>query len=136
MGSKILYWSGIIACVALMVSCFVEWASFDIGGEKVAFSGFYSFNNYYGKPGKFLAGAGFISLALMLTPKLWAKRTNLFVCALTVGYSIKTYILYTSCYNAYCPEKRAGIYVMIAASVVMLIASIFPELTMRKKVDN
>jgi len=136
MGSKILYWLGVIACVVLIVSCFMEWAYFDIGAEKVEFTGFYSYQNYYGKPGKFLVGAGTIALLLMLLPKLWAKRVNLFVCALTVGYTIKSYILYTSCYNAYCPTKELGIYLMLGSSIVMLIASVFPELTVKKKIDN
>ena len=133
MGTKILYWLGIVACIALIVSCFVEWAYFDINAEKVEFTGFYSYQNYYGKPGKFLVVAGAIALLLMLLPKLWAKRVNLFVCALTVGYAVKTYILYTSCYNAYCPEKRAGIYLMLGSSLVMLMASVFPELKMKPK---
>jgi len=136
MSSKILYWLGIVACVALIGSCFIEWAWFDIGGKKIEFTGFYSFENYYGKPGKFLVGAAAIVGVLMLIPKMWAKRTNLFLCALTVGYAIKTYILYTGCYNAYCPEKAAGIYIMITSSVMMLVASVFTELTVKKRIDS
>ena len=136
MGARILYWLGIIACIVLIASCFMEWAWFNVEGKKESFTGFYSYQNYYGKPGKFLVGAGAIALLLMLLPKLWAKRVNLFVCALTVGYTIKSYILYTSCYNAYCPEKELGIYLMLGSSLVMLVASVFPELTVKKKIDN
>ena len=136
MGQKILYWLGVIACVALIASCFMNWAYFENGMEKGHFTGFYSFQNYYGKPGRFLVGMGVIALVLMLLPKLWAKRTNLFVCALTVGYSIKTVILYSGCYYAYCPQREAGIYLMVVASIVMLVASVFPELTVKKKIDK
>jgi hypothetical protein len=71
----------------------------------------------------------------MVLPKIWAKRANLFVCALGVGYAIKSYILFASCYNAYCPEKRVGLFLMLAATIIMLLASIFPDLKL-KPTDN
>ncbi|MEO7767939.1 MAG: hypothetical protein ABIS01_10950, partial [Ferruginibacter sp.] len=78
-----------------------------------------------------LVAIGIIVTIFMLLPKVWAKRANLFVCALGLGYAIKTYILYVSCYNAYCPEKKTGIFLMLAASIVMLIASAFPQLELK-----
>lgn len=95
------------------------------------FTGFHSYQNNYGRPGKFLVTIGLIAITLMLLPKIWAKRTNLFVCALGVGYAVKSYILFTSCYNAYCPEKKLGIFLMLAATIVMLIASALPSLSLK-----
>jgi len=97
------------------------------------FTGFYSFQNQYGKPGKFLCFNAVIAFTLMMLPKVWAKRTNLFVCALAVGYAIKTFILFTSCYNAYCPEKKAGIWLMFLATFLMLLSSAFPDLKIKKE---
>ena len=126
---KFINWLGLAGCIALVVSCFLPWAYYaDIHQH---FTGFYSFKNEYGKPGKFMVVFGAVSFALMLLPRLWAKRVNLFLCALTVGYTIKTYILFSSCYNNYCPETEPGIYVMLVASVLMLTASIFPQLPAR-----
>ena len=117
---------GIIACVILIVACFLPWAYYaDI--NKV-FTGFFSEKNAYGKPGKFLTFFALISIYLIFTPKVWAKRTHLFFAALTFGYAIKTYTLYTSCYNAYCPEKRLGIFLMVFCCAVILVVSIFPDL--------
>ena len=128
---KILHRVGLAACVLLIVSCLMPWAYYaDI---KETFTGFYSYQNQYGKPGKFLAFIALVCFALMLLPKVWAKRTNLFVCALGVGYAVKTFILFTSCYNAFCPEKRAGIYVMLLTSLIMLVAAVFPDLKLGKK---
>ncbi|CAN5685465.1 hypothetical protein BH11BAC3_BH11BAC3_17760 [soil metagenome] len=97
------------------------------------FTGFYSYKNNYGKPGKLLVLIALIVLTLMLLPKIWAKRSNLFVCALAVGYSIKSYILFSSCYNAYCPDKKAGLYLMLFTTIVMLVASAFPNLSLENK---
>ena len=133
---KILHWLGLTACIILIFSCFMPWAYFAdphiVGEANKTFTGFYSYQNNYGKPGKLLVTTGVIVLLLMLLPKIWAKRTNLFLCALVVGYAIKTYILFVSCYNAYCPEKRIGIFLMLIASIVMLIAATFPKLSLKE----
>jgi len=132
---KILHWIGLTACIILIVSCFMPWAYYadaNITDEAHrTFTGFYSYGNNYGRPGKMLVAIGVVVFTLMLLPKIWAKRTNLFVCALGVGYAVKTYILFVSCYNAYCPEKKAGIFLMLIASVVMLVSSAFPHLTLK-----
>ena len=117
---------GLLGCALLMVSCFLPWTYY--ADLNKTFNGFFSEQNNYGKPGKFLIAISLLALMCMLLPKIWAKRTNLFICALGVGYAIKSYILFTSCYNAYCPEKRIGIFLMLIASIVMLVASAFPKL--------
>ena len=123
---KILNRAGIAACIVLIVSCFVPWVHYaDIDQT---FTGFYSFKNQYGKPGKFLVGAGVIVLTCMLVPKVMAKRINLFLSALTLAYAVKTYILFTSCYNNYCPEKLPGIYIMLIAAALMMVAAVFPNM--------
>ena len=122
---------GFVACLLMVVACFMPWAYYaDI---KETFTGFYSFKNNYGKPGKFLTLFAVIAFILMYLPKVWAKRINLFVCAVSLGYAIKSYILFTSCYNAYCPEKKAGIFLMLVMAVLMLLAAIFPDLKMKDK---
>jgi hypothetical protein len=128
---KILQRIGLLACILLVVACFMPWAYYaDI---KETFTGFYSYKNQYGKPGKFLTLVAVLAFTLMYLPKIWAKRSNLFVCAIGVGYAIKSYILFTSCYNAYCPEKKMGIYLVLLSTIVMLIAAIFPDLKMKGK---
>ncbi len=131
MAVKYLHWLGIAACITLIISCFLPWVYYaDI---KETFTGFYSYQNQYGKPGKFLAILGVITLIFLLLPKVWAKRANLFICALTVAYAVKTFILFSSCYNNYCPEKLFSLYLMLFSTVVMLIAVIFPDLKMTEK---
>jgi hypothetical protein len=123
---RYLHWIGIAACVTLIVSCFLPWVYYaDI---KQTFNGFYSYDNHYGKPGIFLSLFAVLILVFMLLPKVWAKRTNLFIAALTVAYGIKTFILFSSCYNNYCPEKLFSLYLVVFCTVCMLLASVFPKL--------
>ncbi len=129
--TKIFYWAGIAACIVLMISCFVPWTYHaDLGKT---FNGFFSEQNQYGRPGKFFIFFGVIILVLMLLPRIWAKRVNLFLTAFLLAYGIKTYILFTSCYNAYCPDKRAGIYIMLFSTVLMLLGAIFPNMKLMAK---
>jgi hypothetical protein len=131
MKSKMFYWAGIAACIVLMVSCFIPW-TYHADVNKT-FTAFFSEQNQYGKPGKFLIFFGAVILLLMLLPKVWAKRTNLFLTAFLLAYGIKTYIRFTPCYNAYCPEKKAGIYIMLFSTAFMMLGAIFPNMKLMAK---
>ncbi|MFT3681119.1 MAG: hypothetical protein QM791_12645 [Ferruginibacter sp.] len=129
--SKVLHYTGLAACIALVIACFLPWAYFaDINQT---FTGFYSYKNEYGRPGKFLTFVAVAVFIQMLLPKVWAKRVNLFLCALGLGYAIKTYILFSSCYNAYCPEQKPALFIMLVSAILMLAASIFPDMKMEEK---
>ncbi len=131
MGATYLHRAGLLACIALIASCFFPWAYFaDI---QQSFTGFYSYQNQYGKPGKFLLLVAVTAFVLFLVPKVWAKRTNLFVCALGVGYAIKTYILFVSCYKAYCPEQKPALYTMLLSIILMMVAAVFPDLKLNEE---
>lgn len=123
---KYLHRIGIAACLMLIISCFLPWVYY--ADLNQTFSGFYSYQNEYGKPGKFLVFFGVLILTFMLLPKVWAKRANLFICAITLAYAIKTFILFGSCYNNYCPQKLFSLYLVVGCTVIMLIASGFPDM--------
>ena len=97
------------------------------------FTGFFSEKNSYGKPGKFFIFFALVSCVLILLPKVWAKRAHLFLSALFVGFAIKTFILFTSCYNAYCPEKEYGIFLVIISCIIILTVAIFPSMKIEKE---
>ena len=116
---------GIISSIVLVFSCFLPWVFY--ADLNTYFTGFFSEKNIYGKPGMFFTFIGLASIVLIYLNKVWAKRTHIFLCALNIGYLIKTYILYTSCYNAYCPEKKPAIYLLIVSCLMLFISSIFPD---------
>ncbi len=118
-------WIGMFACLALVVVCFLPW-TYHADLQKT-FTGFFSEKNAYGKPGKYIVIFCAVAVLLFLAGKVWAQRTLLFVSGLLLSYAIKTYILYSSCYNAYCPEKLFGIYGVLICSVVIMVAAVFPQ---------
>jgi hypothetical protein len=121
---------GIIAALLLMVACFLPWAYYpDL--DKY-FTGFFSEKNVYGKPGKFLLFFSVISIIFFLIQKVWAKRANLLIAAILVSYSIKSYMLFSNCYHGICPEKKAGIYIMLIAPILIVVAALLPQGKMSK----
>jgi hypothetical protein len=114
-------WTGIIACAVIIASCFLNWAWYpDI--EKY-FTGFFSENNYYGKPGILLCFVAVLGMALHGIQKSWAYRTNLIFSAIGMAYGVTTFLRYSSSYDGYVPEKQFGIYLMLVASAVHLVIS-------------
>ena len=127
-------WIGLLAGISLIISCFLHWAYY--ADLHTFFTGFFSEQNMYGKPGKFLVFFALASICLLFMQKVWASRVNLFLSALFTGYAVKTYILFVSCYNAYCPEKQPGIYLMLISCILLLIVSIFPGIHLKEKSES
>lgn len=126
---KFSQWIGVIACLALIVSGFTNWTWYP--DLHKYFTGFVSENNNYGKPGKLFTGLALIAITLFLIPKIWAKRWNVLVCVIIVAYAVKTFILFTSCYQGVCPEKQPGIWVMLVSTGVIFLCSLLPDMKVK-----
>lgn len=122
--------AGVIAAILLMLSGLLNWAWFP--DLQQYFTGFYTYNNTYGRPGRVFIVLGTIAIIFYLVPRIWAKRINMFVCILILAYAIKTFILYSGCYRGVCPEKQAGLWAMLVLSALMFAASLLPDLKLKK----
>jgi hypothetical protein len=76
---------------------------------------------------------GGLGTLLAFLPALWAKRTALLVNGLTMAYAIKNLLLFGSCYQGYCPEKKPGLFLMLIAAALILFASLFPQGELKKE---
>ena len=134
---KYLHWLGITACLVLIISCFLPWGYYAdsqiVNEADRVFTGFYSYKQYYGRPGLIFSFFAVLILVFMLLPKVWAKRVNLFMAAFMLAYAIRTFIVFGSCYNNYCPHKMFGLYLMLASTVVIMLASVFPNMSLSEK---
>lgn len=122
---------GLIACVVIVVSCFLPWTFYPDLNK--SFNGFFTEENIYGKPGKVFIFFAVLSGAMILLNKIWAKRFILFLAAINVAYFIKTYILFTTCYSALCPVKQYGLYLLMAGSAFLMIIALFPDMKLAEK---
>ena len=111
--------TGIVSCVFLIVSCFMHWAWYpDI---REFFTGFYSKHNYYGRPGVLLSSVGFLGVLFYVIRKPWADRINLVFSAIGMAYAITSFLRFTSSYDGFVPDKKAGIVIMMIASIIHLV---------------
>ncbi|NII26522.1 hypothetical protein HB364_15645 [Pseudoflavitalea sp. X16] len=123
---KYSQWIGIAAAVLLVVACFLPW-TFHPDLNK-SFTGFFSEENNYGKPGKVFIGLAVVATIFFITPRIWAKRWNLLVGALTVAFAIKSFIVFSGCYKGICPAKQAGLWIMLGAAIIMLVMTLVPDM--------
>jgi hypothetical protein len=128
---KYSQWIGIAAAVVLVVACYMPW-TYHPDLQK-NFTGFFSENRIYGMPGKVFIVLAIITSIFFLIPRVWAKRTNLLICALTVAYAIKSFILYSGCYRGICPEKKIGLWIVLASSALMLVMALLPDTKVPEK---
>ena len=127
--NKILHYLGILACIMLIASCFLPWTHYNNINE--TFSGYHVIRfvtgNYYGRAGIPITILTLIVLVFTITPKLWAKRANLFLSAFLFAYCIRTYFIFT---NALFPgevDKRIGIFMILILSLFIFVCSVFPN---------
>ena len=124
-------WTGLIASVFLIVSCFLPWVV--IAYKNIIVSGVESTGTNYGKPGYFNFVLAFFFILFSLIERVWAKRCNLFIVAINMAWAIRNYIMITTCYGGDCPDKKIGLYLMLVASAVMLLGAFIPGIKLKEK---
>ncbi|MET0463888.1 MAG: hypothetical protein ABW007_12075 [Chitinophagaceae bacterium] len=127
-------WVGLIAGLLLIASCFMLWAS--LPARNITISGVNAEGTSFGKPGYFHLLLASVFLVLHFIPRIWAKRTNLVVAALNIAWAVRNYFIITVCRQGECPEKHTGIYLVLIASVFVLIAVLFPDMKLPQQPAN
>lgn len=123
---RIMKWVGLAAALTLAVACFLPWVF--IESRNITVSGIESSGTTFGKPGYFHFFSILFFLIFNFTPRIWAKRANLFIVALNLAWAIRNYFLISICQMGECPVKQTAIYLLIPASVLMLAAALFPDM--------
>jgi hypothetical protein len=121
---------GIIASLSIIGICYMPWVF--IPQLNITLSGvnvYVSKNLYLGKPIKFYLFFLCIMIIFFALPKIWVKRTNVFLGAIVLGYSIYNYLLYTLCREGVCPEKKTGIYLLVISALIVQLMTLFPKIT-------
>ncbi|HWB26466.1 MAG TPA: hypothetical protein VG738_13360 [Chitinophagaceae bacterium] len=122
---------GIAAVIAIVIVCFIPWVY--IPAVKITVTGLQATGTDFGKAGLMMFVLGAVNIIFFITPKIWAKRTNVFIAAILLSWAIKNYIVISACYAGECPEKRAGIYLQVLFAFVVLLMSFFPKIELPKE---
>ena len=128
--NKKMKWIGVLAAVLLVVSCFTPWVI--IENKNITVSGIDATGTNYGKPGYFHFIMVFFFLLFSFIQKIWAKRFNLIVVGLNLAWAVRNYFVITACSGGECPVKQSGFWLMLLSSVLLLVASFFPDVELEK----
>ena len=119
-------WTGLAAAILLIVSCFSTWVT--INSKNILITGVDATGTSFGKPGYFNLLMTLFFIVCTLVPKVWAKRVNLLFTGMNLAWAIRNYFVISACQGGECPEKHTGLYLMLIASLLMLVSSLFPDI--------
>ena len=120
---------GVAAALALIGICFMPWCFIpSVNITLSGVNGHVSDDLYYGKPVLLFSILLTVMVLFFLLPKIWAKRTNVYIGLIVLGYAIYNYLLFSVCREGVCPEKKAGLYLMLIAAIVIQIMTFLPKI--------
>ncbi|HEU4576120.1 MAG TPA: hypothetical protein VFS36_14045 [Chitinophagaceae bacterium] len=125
-------WIGLLSVLLLLISCFTPWVL--IASKQMVISGVDATGTNFGKPGYFHFFLSFFYVLFTFIQRVWAKRFNLLVSGLNIAWAIRNYIIISACQMGECPEKQSGIYLIVLASALMLLAAVFPDVKLKEEI--
>ena len=131
---RYMKWIGLGAAILLIISCFTPWVF--IESKNITVSGINATGTNFGKPGYFHLLMTILFILFTFIQRIWAKRTNLFVTAINIGWVVRNFFMITACQGGECPEKKIGIYMIVLSSVIMLLSAMFPDIKLPAQKEN
>ena len=119
---RYMKWIGPAAAVLLFVSCFMPWVY--IPWLNFTATGIYA-GEKFRSPGYFHFLFIFFFLIFSFIRRIWAKQWNVLITALNMAWAIRNYFMIAACPDD-CPVKKVGFFLMLIASVLMLLSALFP----------
>ena len=122
-------WIGLLAVALLIVACLLPWVI--ISSQNIVVTGVDSTGTNFGKPGYGHFVLSFFFIVFHLIPKIWAKRWNILIVALNIAWAVRNYFIISMCREGECPEKQTGLWLVMIASVLMMVAALFPDIELK-----
>lgn len=131
---RYMKWIGTAAAVLLIISCFTPWVF--IESRNITVSGIDATGTNFGKPGYFHFFMTGFFLLFNFIQNTGLKRANLLITALNLGWAIRNYFIISACQGGDCPIKKTGIFLMLIASILMLVSAMFPDMKLPEEKNN
>ncbi|MBO9619418.1 MAG: hypothetical protein J7539_10325 [Niabella sp.] len=127
-------WIALLAALLLAIGCFMPWAI--IASQNLTLSGVDTTGTRFGKPAYNHFFLDAVILILTFIPKLWAKRMNLLFGVLNLGWAIRNFILFSRCEAGDCPERQIGLFLVLIASVILMLTILFPQMELKDDTEE
>ena len=117
-------WIGVAATCLLVLACFLPW--FHLAWLDLTVTGLKA-GEKFGKPAYWHFVFAFFFIVFNLIPRVWAKQWNVFIAAINCAWTARNFFALAMCSGGECPARQYGIWLLLAAAIGMLIASLFPD---------
>jgi hypothetical protein len=121
---------GVFIAVALIVVCFIPWVY--IEAIPTTITGINADKTNFGRPGLMNIVLSTLAIILFILPKIWAKRTNIFVGSINLAWSMRNFLIVTQCELGDCPQKQLGIYLLPVLATALLLMTFIPPDPLKK----
>jgi hypothetical protein len=128
---RLMKWIGVASALLLIAACFMPWVI--ISSKNITVSGIDTTGTNFGKPAYFHFLMIFLFLLFTFILRVWAKRSNLLVTGINLGWAIRNYFIITMCRGGECPEKQTAVFLIVIASALMLASALFPDIKLKDK---
>ena len=117
---------GVVIAFLVIEVCFVPWSF--VAEHNILITGISTKGTDFGKPGLMNIVFSLVMVLLFCIQKIWAKRTNLFIGAINFAWSVRNYLLVTTCYFGECPEKKIGLFALLLFAFGAMLMTFFPKI--------
>jgi len=123
---------GMIAALGLVGVCFLPWT--ELVAHHIEYNGFHAQMNdnlTVGNqwiPHSFFA---FLCCLFFILNSVGAKRANILVAFINLGWAIKNFILFSLCRQTEqgeCPQIRSGLILLLVLSVIIQVMTFLPNM--------
>lgn len=127
---------GILAALALIGSCFLPWI--EVASLHQTLNGLHgevNANLTFGHqwiPHSFFA---VLSIICFWISTIGAKRTNIFIGCINLGWAFKNYILFSMCRQGECPEVKIGLILMVIFSIIIQVMTFLPNIKVKQSAE-
>lgn len=118
-------WLAIALVAILIISLFFPWVS--IESKNIVVTGLDAKGTSFGEPGLFNLILCVIFLCLLLINRNWSKRAAFFVSAFNIAWAFRNFVIISKCYGGTCPIKHTALYVLLFASILIAVCTLFVE---------
>ena len=115
----------LFAVALLVISCYLPWMTIETKG--ITITGIDTTGTRYGRPAYFHFLWAGLYLVLLFFNQVWTKRAAIGMAAFNLAWTARNFLLIPICQMGECPLRKAGLYLLLVASIAMFIAPMFME---------
>ena len=110
-----------LSAILLITACFFPWVIIET--KSIVLTGIDTKGTSFGKPAYLHFLLTFLFMVSFFLKTRWSKYAAILFAAFNIAWSIRNFTIISACQMGDCPSKQVAIYLLIPATILMLIAA-------------